>query len=165
MMGITLMAEPQTDPPPYEALGRRIRLYRERAGYSQRGLADLVGKSPGYFPKVEAGESVPRPATLRRIARTLRVDYTELAILAGYVDPGPADVQVIGQSERAGLLRQFAALTMDELRRLNDMRRLAFSYEEMGDLADQRATEERRRVRREEEGDEEPPQSSGLANS
>lgn len=157
-----MMADPPVNTPRYAALGRRIKFYRELRNLSQRGLSDLIGRSEGYLPKVERGDSRPEPPTLRAIARWLDVDYTELATLAGYADAQPADVQVLGSSERAGILRQLGQLSLERLRRLNELRRLAFSDEE---VAEQTAHDKRERVREDEEPHEEPPDATGLANT
>lgn len=69
---------------PYAALGRRIAAARD-GQFTQRELAGRVGISEGYMPAIETGRRRPDAVVLRAIARELRLDYNELAELAGYL--------------------------------------------------------------------------------
>jgi transcriptional regulator with XRE-family HTH domain len=54
-------------------LGHRIKEARDAYPYSQRELADLVALSYAQLNRIERGKSVPRPATVRKIAHALGV--------------------------------------------------------------------------------------------
>jgi transcriptional regulator with XRE-family HTH domain len=75
---------------PYRALGERIAILRERADLTQRELAARVGKSEGYFARIESGESRPRIPVLRRIATEINTSYEKLAVLAEYLSAAEA---------------------------------------------------------------------------
>lgn len=60
------------------ALGRRLKEARERAGLSQRRLAD-PGYSGAYISRIEAGERTPSLALVRELARRLGVSEGFLA--------------------------------------------------------------------------------------
>ena len=51
---------------------------RQRQALSQEELAKMAHVSPSTVLKIEAGKQHPRPSTLRRIARALKVDPSEL---------------------------------------------------------------------------------------
>jgi transcriptional regulator with XRE-family HTH domain len=54
-------------------LGHRIKQARAAFPYSQRELAELVALSYAQLNRIERGHSVPRPATVRKIAEVLGV--------------------------------------------------------------------------------------------
>ena len=56
-------------------LGERIRFYRQQAGLTQKGLADLCGISESAIRNYELGNRVPDFLTVRNIAERLRVSY------------------------------------------------------------------------------------------
>ena len=53
------------------ALGERIRLLRNQAGFQQRALADLAGLRPDRLNKYETGSQPPPIFALSRIAQAL----------------------------------------------------------------------------------------------
>ena len=61
-----------------EAVGRRLRAARERAGLSQRQLS-FQGCSPAYISRIEAGERIPSLQLLRELGRRLGVSEDFLA--------------------------------------------------------------------------------------
>lgn len=63
---------------------------REFAGLSQVALAGAIGVSSNSVFRWESGTSVPRPATINRIATKLRCDPGELLRAAGY-EEAPID--------------------------------------------------------------------------
>ena len=67
-----------------QALGRRIRSLRERAGLSLRAVAEDAGVSESFLSQVERGVANPSVASLRRIAEALGGSVASLF-------EGPAD--------------------------------------------------------------------------
>jgi tetratricopeptide (TPR) repeat protein len=61
-----------------EAVGRRLRAAREKAGLSQRQLA-FPGCSPAYISRIESGDRIPSLQLLRELGRRLGVTEDWLA--------------------------------------------------------------------------------------
>jgi transcriptional regulator with XRE-family HTH domain len=61
-------------PPELIELGKNVRKYRERAGYSQDKFAYEVGLGRSYYGSLERGEINPSVMTLVKITRALNVD-------------------------------------------------------------------------------------------
>jgi transcriptional regulator with XRE-family HTH domain len=76
------------------ALGRAIRLARQRAALSMRTLATRCGVSQPFLSEIERGMSMPSIATLYRIADALEVTPADL--LPG---PEPDGIYLIRASE------------------------------------------------------------------
>jgi len=73
--------------------GTRLRQLRVERRINQRDLAKTAGIDVTYLSKVETGKmDPPAEATVRRLADELRVDPTELLILAKKI---PSDVREI----------------------------------------------------------------------
>ncbi|WP_280276970.1 helix-turn-helix domain-containing protein [Nocardia wallacei] len=90
------------------AIGRRIKLRRERAGMSRPVLAGLIGKSAEWLKAVENGRlQTPRLPILLRIAQALEI--RDLAELAGDGDAVP--VAVFAGERHAALTEVQNALT------------------------------------------------------
>jgi len=53
-------------------------MIRERAAMTQEQLANAVGVSRGYLSRLEMGRHDPPLSLLRRLAKALKVDVTEL---------------------------------------------------------------------------------------
>lgn len=100
-----------------ESLGARLRALRARAGLSQTELATAAGVSGSYVSLVEAGQRVPREATLDRLSRALRVTRGEL------LGSAPADPLIIemelaqAQSDMDRGAARSALRTLDSLLR------------------------------------------------
>lgn len=67
---------------PRALLGRRLRRARERAGLSQRALADLVGYPNTYISRVERNEQLPSEALARKLDEVLETDGLFVDLLA-----------------------------------------------------------------------------------
>lgn len=59
--------------------GRNLRAERNRAGYSQDGLAEKIGICAGkHVGKIERGETNPTLTTILAIMETLNIDFDKL---------------------------------------------------------------------------------------
>lgn len=63
---------------PLQRMGKRIREYRERRGWSQEELAARAKISRPYLGRLETGRQDPRVSVLLRIADALRVTVDDL---------------------------------------------------------------------------------------
>lgn len=71
-----------------EELGLRLQQVRELRGRSLRGVAEKVEISASYLQKIERGQvKKPSPNVLHKLAGELKIPYSELMKLAGYVVP------------------------------------------------------------------------------
>lgn len=71
-----------------EELGARLRQVRAMRGWSLRDTAEKADISPAYLQKLESGRvQSPSPHMLHSLATELRVPYSTLMELAGYVFP------------------------------------------------------------------------------
>jgi len=61
-----------------EALGARIRLQRQAAGLTVRGMAANIGVSPSLISQIERGRATPSVATLWSIATELGLPVSDL---------------------------------------------------------------------------------------
>lgn len=80
-----------------EELGARLRQVRKLRGWSLREAAEKAEISPAYLQKLESGQvQTPSPHVLYNLAEQLRVPYSTLMELAGYVVPdGSTDRQTL----------------------------------------------------------------------
>lgn len=67
------------------ALAEYVLNRRTKLGHSQTKLAKLAGISSGWIGRLESGalEGVPKPVTLRKLAKALLVPAKELFVAAG----------------------------------------------------------------------------------
>ncbi|WP_127532777.1 helix-turn-helix domain-containing protein [Paenibacillus kobensis] len=66
--------------------GEYIRETREKRGMTVNQLAIYSGVSSGLISKLENGKrGTPKPDTIEKIAKGLKVDYNDLMRIAGYV--------------------------------------------------------------------------------
>ena len=68
-------------------LGRILKQQRLMIPLTLHELATVAGVSASHIGRIERGERHPSGHILRRIARPLRFDETELLRLAGYLSP------------------------------------------------------------------------------
>jgi transcriptional regulator with XRE-family HTH domain len=69
---------PRTEDDPH-TLGRAIRVLRDRAGITQKVLADRVGTSEAYVSNIEGGRRDARWSTVVRLLHALGADLHQLA--------------------------------------------------------------------------------------
>ncbi len=67
---------------PQPALGKAIRLLRDKRGMTQEALAHAAGVTVGHLSMIERGHSNPTWATVKAIADALDVSMVELTKLA-----------------------------------------------------------------------------------
>lgn len=94
--------------------GKHVKELRELTNLSQRQFEERVGIGGGYMSQLENGKlpSIPKPATLRKIAHGLRISYEQLTGIPdtemtnkypGYPLPNPdldgADVNLLAVKE------------------------------------------------------------------
>ena len=63
-----------------EHIGDRVRSVRKRRALTQAELAKAAGVSVDTVVKLENGRHEPRPATVRKLARALRVEVEVLTV-------------------------------------------------------------------------------------
>jgi hypothetical protein len=80
-------------------LGDFIRVQREQARLSLRGLSDRAGISNPYLSQIERGLRKPSAEILQQIARGLAISAETLYERAGILDPRPA--AAVGDLEAA----------------------------------------------------------------
>ena len=70
-------------------LGRILKQRRVMIPLTLRGLAAISGVSSSHLGRVERGERFPSASILRKIAKPLGFEESELFSLAGYLSPQP----------------------------------------------------------------------------
>ena len=98
------------------SLGNRIRLARERAGYTQEKVAEKVGVSRSAVSRWEQGEIEPKVQNLAAVAALLNVSTDYLLGIEDHANAGS-----FGLTEEAeSALRRF----ITEVRKMSDNNRL-----------------------------------------
>lgn len=118
--------------------GKRIKELRDKHKYSLRQVSyqskmdNLPAISPSYWSLIERGErNIPKPETLKRMAKGLRVSANEIMELAGYseVDDAKPEKKKTADLKDDDLLLTFGGKPIsDEDRAL--IKRLMRDYDE-----------------------------------
>lgn len=67
--------------------GEVLKEYREKKGFSVNQLAHYSEVSASLISRIENGKrGVPKPETIAKLAKALKVDYDELMVKAGHLD-------------------------------------------------------------------------------
>lgn len=67
--------------------GHILRELREKRGFTVNQLGIKSDVSPGLISKLENGKrGIPKPDTIEKIAKGLKIDYKELMRIAGYIE-------------------------------------------------------------------------------
>jgi transcriptional regulator with XRE-family HTH domain len=106
-------AETEWDPRLRE-LGEYIRLQRQMADLSLRGLAQLTHVSNAYLSQVERGLHQPSLRVLRAIANALNLSADTLLAQAGLLDGGVRAPEPPGQTDTETAILADPDLTEDE---------------------------------------------------
>ena len=64
----------------YEAIGRRIRVWRIHKAMTQEQLSALIEREPAYLSRIEHGSQHPSLDTLLRICGALELDVNDLLL-------------------------------------------------------------------------------------
>jgi len=73
-------------------LGRILKQRRVMIPLTLRGLAAISGMSSSHLGRIERGERFPSASILRKIAKPLGFEESELFSLAGYLSPQPSSL-------------------------------------------------------------------------
>lgn len=73
-------------------LGERIRLARKQKKITQKKLGEMLGKVESTVRMWELGKSTPPPEVIFTLSSQLDLDYTQLMVLAGYLDAELTDL-------------------------------------------------------------------------
>ncbi len=79
--------------------GKVIKLARIATDTSQRELAKLVGKTPGYICLLEKGKRNPSLRTLEKISKALKVS---MYLIIQIAELSPYELSVVGLSLQSG---------------------------------------------------------------
>ena len=74
-------------------LGRILKQRRVMIPLTLRGLSAISGTSSSHLGRVERGERFPSASVLRKIAKPLGFEESELFSLAGYLSSRPAGIE------------------------------------------------------------------------
>lgn len=74
-----------------ESFGRVIRAHREIQGYTQEGLAGVLGWSTHWISDIESGKSIPSGLDIVRLLAVLDLDSKQVVREAGILVSVPAD--------------------------------------------------------------------------
>ena len=69
--------------------GRIIKQQRLLMPLTLKELADMAGTSPSHLGRIERGERFPSARILRKVAKPLGFEESELFTLAGFLSPQP----------------------------------------------------------------------------
>jgi XRE family transcriptional regulator, regulator of sulfur utilization len=68
-------------------MAKRLAEYRAERNLTIEEFADLLGTTPRTLYRIARGETVPRPTTIRRFAKALGVQASEITELARASEP------------------------------------------------------------------------------
>jgi len=74
-------------------LGRMLKQQRVMIPLALRGLSAISGVSSSHLGRIERGERFPSASILRKIAKPLGFEESELFSLAGYLSSRPAGIE------------------------------------------------------------------------
>ena len=79
-----------------------------------RGLAAISGMSPSHLGRVERGERVPSALILRKIAKPVGFEESELFSLAGYLSPQPSSPDEVSADYSSGRLDPYVGRILSQ---------------------------------------------------
>ena len=103
----------EDDDPRVRQLGEYIRLQRQMADLSLRGMADLTKVSNAYLSQIERGLHQPSLRVLRAIAEALDIPADALLAQAGVTSPA-SDTPAGSRSGTEAAIRSDPDLTTEE---------------------------------------------------
>ena len=90
-------------------VGKMLRQRRLMVELTLRELAARSGVSQSHLSRIEKGERFPSGHILRKIAKPLEFDESQLLIVAGYLSPQPS-----GEEHSLGQLDPYVAKVLSE---------------------------------------------------
>jgi len=97
-----------------KALGRIIKQQRLMIPLTLRQLAAISGISSSHLGRIERGERFPSASILRKLAKPLRFEESELFSLAGYLSPRPTGIGEENAGYRVGQLDPFVSKVLSQ---------------------------------------------------
>lgn len=77
------------------SFGEELKKLRESKGMTVNQLAIYSGVSSASISRYETGDrSTPKPPTIEKLAKGLKVDYKRLMVMAGYVEPNKKESEM-----------------------------------------------------------------------
>lgn len=67
-------------------LGNKMKEARKRKGMYAKTVAEMIGKSPDQYCKIEKGVHKPKLQTLKDICEVLQLDFWEMCRIGNYPD-------------------------------------------------------------------------------
>ena len=97
-----------------KALGRIIKQQRLMTPLTLRQLAVISGISSSHLGRIERGERFPSAPILRKLAKPLGFEESELFSLAGYLSPRPTGIGEENAGYRVGQLDPFVSKMLSQ---------------------------------------------------
>ena len=96
-------------------LGKRIKEIREKCGFTQAGLAEILNMEPTNLSKIERGIQMPKEESLIKISKALDVSVCELFDYEHFSDKSVLIQKITNILETADekSLRKFYKILMD----------------------------------------------------
>jgi len=94
-------------------LGRMLKQRRVMIPLTLRGLATISGTSSSHLGRIEKGERFPSAHILRRIAKPLGFEESELFTLANYLSPQPPTASEVTE-DNVGRLDPYVASVLSQ---------------------------------------------------
>ena len=95
-------------------LGKMLKQRRVMIPLTLRRLAAISGMSPSHLGRVERGERFPSASILRKIAKPLGFEESELFSLAGYLSPQPSSPDEREADYSAGRLDPYVSQILSQ---------------------------------------------------
>lgn len=92
-------------------LARTLKAAREARGWKQQDLADAAGVHYSAVSRLEAHTRTPAPETLAGVGTALKLDLSELDVLAGRLPTDVAGLVEHGHLEPADVVAKLNELT------------------------------------------------------
>lgn len=96
------------------SLGRMLKQQRLMIPLTLRKLAAITGISPSYLGRIEKGARFPSASILRRMAKPLGFDESELFALAGYLSPPTPGIEEISAEFGRGQLDPYVSSVLSQ---------------------------------------------------
>jgi len=97
-----------------EYLGRILKQRRVMIPLTLRGLAAISGMSPSHLSRIERRERFPSALILRKIAKPLGFEESELFSLAGYLSLQPSSLDERSADYSNGRLDSYAGRVLSQ---------------------------------------------------